>query len=68
LKISDKVKILNEADDIVAKIAEIREAVEEEPVAAAPAEEAKKTDEEAATSAGADKTSAGTKSTPTKEK
>src|SRR5262249_189965 len=35
LKISDKIKILNAHDDIVAKVSEIREVKEEEPVAAA---------------------------------
>ncbi len=34
LKVSDKIEILNAHDDIVAKVTEIREVVEEEPVAA----------------------------------
>jgi large subunit ribosomal protein L25 len=64
LVVSDKVKILNEPDDIVAKISEIREVVEEEPVVAeaAPAEGAEGAGEAApgaaATPAGADKAAA----------
>ncbi len=64
LVVPDKVEILNEPDDIVAKISEIREVIEEEPVAAeaAPAEGAEGAGEAApgtaASPAGADKAAA----------
>ncbi len=67
LKISDKIKILNAHDDIVAKIAEIREAIEEPVAAEGAAEESVETAEGAVVEgAAADKGT--TKPAPAKEK
>ena len=54
LQVSDKVKILNEPDDIVAKVGEIRETVEEEPTVAeaTPVEGAEGTGEAAPAASG----------------
>ena len=63
LKISDKIEILNEPDDIVAKIAEIREVKEEEPTAAETATAAAAeggTEAESAAGASTDKDKAST--------